>query len=207
MIFPPVLRAAVTLAAILFLSACSSFPGLVQEDSGLLEWTKREHYLAGIDHWETTGRIAIQTPEDALSASIDWDQLKDRYQIRLAGPVGSGTWFINGRPGHVVMESVDGSRYEESNAARLLEATTGWRLPVESLKYWARGLAVPGDVAQSSFDDYGRLSELRQYGWHIRYTHYRPAGRVEMPVKLQLQHGEVRVKWVIRHWKLGSGES
>jgi len=189
------------------LSACATVDEPRGAPTAVLDWPARQQVLASLSDWRAVGRVAMQTTDDAWSASIDWDQIAERYEIRLSGPLGGNAMTIIGGPGYVVLETAEGDRYIETNAGRLIESKTGWHIPVEGLKYWALGLTEPGQPADQVFDDKGRLTELRQSGWVIRYQAYRLMENIEMPRKIQLANNHFKVKLVIKDWHFGLHES
>lgn len=188
----------------LVLSGCAAF---TQVATPTLDWEARRSVLSALSGWHASGRVAMQTADDAWSASIDWNQAEGSYVIRLSGPLGGNMMTINGGPGYVVMETAEGEKFIETNVDRLIEAQTGWQIPVEGLKYWALALVDPGIPADRIFDDQGRLSQIRQSGWVIHYQAYQIKGNIEMPRKIQLDNDHFKVKLVIKDWQLGLKKS
>ena len=201
-------RHAPLLAVTLFgLSACATLdqPDTVSQPP--LAWAERQQYLAGLESWKMSGRVAVQTKEDSWSATIRWNQMPARYAINLSGPLGGNAMTIQGGPGYVVMQTSDGEKYSETNPDRLIEAQTGWQIPVAGLRYWAMGLVAPQSPAAQAFDAQGRVSELRQSGWTIQYQRYQRKNQTEMPDKIQLENERFKVKLVVKDWQLGPPRS
>lgn len=191
------------------LNACSLSPA-IQADRTMspADWQQRQQLIQTMQAWFVIGRIAMQSPDDAWSASMDWKQAGNNYDINLYGPLGGRVISIEGRPDQVILTNDDGETYTELNASQLIYRHTGWQIPVEGLRHWARAIAAPGDVAEHYFDESGRLSELRQSDWVIRYQDYQQVNGLMMPRKLRLTNKYLTVKMIIRDWRFqlpGSG--
>ncbi|WP_419419528.1 lipoprotein insertase outer membrane protein LolB [Legionella sp. D16C41] len=152
--------------------------------------------------WNLSGALAVRSQNKASTASINWYQRgAGSYQIRLFGPLGSGTIMIAKRGGVITLQ--DGAKVaRSSNAEQLLLQQTGIRLPVSSLYYWVRGLPAPGGVQSAQRDSGNRLLLLRQGGYTIQYLGYRSVGKTVLPTHIRLQGNGVFIKLVINHWSV-----
>lgn len=162
----------------------------------------RQASLNRIQSWNVSGKIAVKTPKDSGSASVDWAQHQSRFAISLMGPLGSGGLKLSGQPGKVIMKTADGKNYTAASAEQLLAERWGFHLPVSNLKYWIRGLPAPGSVASTQFDSYGRLSELLQQGWHVRYLGYTRVSGIDLPTKIFADSSALNVKMMIYNWRV-----
>lgn len=151
------------------------------------------------DAWALEGRIALRLEDEGWHASVLWEQRAERYHIRLQGPLGQGALELTGGPAGVVLERADGRISQARDPDILLYQETGWQLPVSGLRYWVRGRPLPELEARSRRDDQGRLVELHQAGWDIRYTDFFDTGA--LPRRIELVNGEVRVRLVIDAWQ------
>ena len=78
----------------------------------------------------------------------------------------------------------------------------GWSLPVEGLRSWVLGLPAERSVAVPAFDTEGRLARLSEAGWRLEYLRFEPqVGGVELPTRLNLERGDLRVKLVVDRWQ------
>ena len=195
---------ALVLVLMLIPVACSV--PLTQPDSelrsGLLSWDKRQSLLGEIHTWAVDGRIAMRTADDAWSASMKWQQNNAEYDLKLYGPLGRNLMSIIGGNDYVILTTNEGETFSESSASSLIYRQTGWQVPVEHLRYWARAMAVPDMPASSRHDNLGRLSQLSQSGWEITYQGYEAFGQLEMPRKIRLTHSQFSVKLIMRNWQL-----
>lgn len=183
------------------LSSCSTFkpPSVLPQQ---ISWQTREAVLAKINQWHLNGKLAVHTPRDSGSATIDWTQHQDHYQISLYGPLGSGGMTLSGHEGHIVLKTNDGKRYTANSPENLLAEHWGFKLPVSNLRYWVRGMPVPGLMAQSHQDRFGRLNAFYQAGWDIRYDDYQTVQGVDLPRKITITDGHLTMKLVIYTWDL-----
>ena len=173
---------------------------LLIEQNGLKQSTKSQGNLNDIKSFDISGALAAKNKNKAWTASLNWLQRgPNAYQIRLFGPLGSGTIIIE-KKGDVI-SYVDGAKKLSShNADELFEHQTGIRLPVNNLYYWVRGLPAPGAVDHVQRDPAGHLISLDQTGYHISYSDYSAAHQYQLPGKIQLLgHGEM-IKLVIKRW-------
>ncbi|MBA3535718.1 MAG: outer membrane lipoprotein LolB [Tatlockia sp.] len=155
-----------------------------------------------ITSWEISGALAARSKGKGWSASLNWVQRgAGNYQMRLSGPLGSGTILINKSGGTVTLQ--DGpKKSSSSNAESLLKQQTGVSLPVPNLYYWVRGIAAPGSVQGKKYDEAGRLQALRQSGYTIDYQQYTSVGKAVLPTSIRLQGNGIFMKLIIKHWRV-----
>ncbi len=166
-------------------------------------WDSRATSLAKIQSWNLRGMIAIRTPKDSGSATLQWQQQQQNYyHISLFGPLGSHSVEITGRPGNVTLASADGKTFHANSPEELLAQQLGWRLPISNLYYWVRGIPVPGAASQKSFDSYHHLTQLTQNGWSIRYLSYTAVNGVDLPSKIFMDNPQLNVKIIINQWQI-----
>ncbi|CDZ75868.1 Outer-membrane lipoprotein LolB precursor [Legionella massiliensis] len=182
------------------LSEEKQVPGV--KTSTAVENSKKNLAAAKISSWEISGAMAARSKGKGWSASVNWlQQGLSSYQIRLSGPLGSGTVLISRSGGTVTLR--DGPKTAtSSNAESLLMQQTGVRLPVNNLYYWARGVPAPGAVQGSKYDQGGRLLILRQAGYTIEYQQYTSVGNVILPSNIRLQGNGIFIKLVIKNWRI-----
>lgn len=163
---------------------------------------EQERETAKVSSWEISGAMAAKSKNKAWSASLNWLQRGiNNYQMRLFGPLGSGTVIIEKKGGTVTYR--DGPKTASSrNASELLLKQTGIRLPVNNLYYWVRGLPAPGSVQGEKRDQYNHLSQLKQGGYVINYARYTSVKGKDLPSKIYLQGHGLSIKLVIRSWKI-----
>lgn len=165
-------------------------------------WDARKTELSSLQSWRIDGKIAVTTAQDSGSASVDWAQRADSYTISLAGPLGTNRITLNGAPGHVTMLTSDGKKASAPSAEELLAKQWGWHLPVSYLKYWVRGLPVPGLAQTSRYDAYNRLASLSQQGFSIQYLNYTQKRNMDLPQLVAISSPSIKSKIVIHSWQI-----
>lgn len=153
--------------------------------------------------WQLDGRIGLTHGNQGWHASLLWQESADGFQLKVAGPLGQGGFQVAGDGRAVTLIDADGQTSYAHNADALLLQATGWQLPATGLRYWVRGLPVPGVEAIEVYDDAGRLSRLTQTGWVINYDKYQSVEGVYLPTKLRLERADLAVRLVIGQWHLG----
>ena len=180
--------------AVLLLAGCASTPAPQSGQSA-----------AALSAWQLNGRVSLTRGEEGWHASLHWQEQADSYFLKIAGPLGQGGFQLNGDSLGVVLVDADGNTFAARDADTLLQQVTGWQLPVTGLRYWIRGLPAPAaGAAQAHRDESGRLSQLTQSGWIIKYNRYQLVNGLSMPDKLQLLHDDVSVRIVVDKWELGA---
>jgi outer membrane lipoprotein LolB len=155
-----------------------------------------------ISSWDISGAMAARSKNKGWSASVNWVQRgASQYQIRLSGPLGSGTVLIS-RSGGVVTLRDGPKTASSSNAESLLKQQTGVSLPVANLYYWVRGIPAPGSVQGEKRDASGHLVQLRQGGYTIQYLQYTSAGGASLPTSVRLQGNGIFIKLIIKSWRV-----
>jgi len=187
---------------LLWLAGCATLPSAIKPVNQEMTWAQRQAELAAFTHFRLEGAIAITRRNKAFQANVIWQaQGQKHFSLSLFGPMGAGRTTIVGKPEQVTMTNADGKFLMAATAEDLLQSQLGWYLPVSNVFYWVRGIPVPGMTADKTFDTFHHLTELKQDGWTIQYERYTSTAGKDLPSKLKLSHGDIRVKWVIGEWK------
>ena len=187
---------------IAILSACAVTPVSKPPVSDVEQaWVERQAALTGLAGWKVNGRIAGRTEDSGWSANFQWTQRGYDYHLSLNGPLGQGRVELDGNTLGVSMQLPDQQLVTATDPADLLYQRTGWRLPVEALRFWLRGLPVSAPIAKR-LDDQGRLATLDQLDWQLNYQQYMPIGNLELPAKLTLSKADMRIRFVIDEWQV-----
>lgn len=194
---------------LLLLTSLSGCSGVTAPDSipTATAWQDRSAALSRLQYWHINGKIAVRTPNDSGSATVDWLQNSSRFNIALTAPLGAGGLQLTGQPGAVSLTMANGQRYTAASPEQLLAERWGWKLPVSNLNYWVRGLPAPQSPYQSNFDSYHRLSSLQQAGWTVQYLGYTRVGSLELPNRLTITSSALKTKLLIYHWDLDPGST
>ncbi len=166
-------------------------------------WSQRKIALTRLQQWQLNGKIAVQTAQDAGSASVDWLQAGKQYTISLFGPLGTHGMKLQGHPQQVTLTFADGKQYNANNPEELLAQQWGFRVPVSYLHYWIRGLPVPMVATNTmQFDDQHRLSSLSQQEWQVQFLGYTRVGTMDLPEKITITSAALKTKIVIYQWRV-----
>ena len=169
-------------------------------------WPQRLQALTTLNHWSFNGRLGIRAGEEGWSATLRWQQHDDRYDIHISAPLGQGTARLHGDTDHVIMELPDEPPLQAANAQTLLHDQLGWSVPVVGMRHWLAGHPDPQLRTDSmELDDLGRLSQFSQAGWNIQYRRYATVDRFDLPRKIELVNGDLRIRLVVDQWQLPEG--
>jgi len=201
-------RLAGALALATLLQACSTIQ-LEPLPEGMTDqppagWADRSRQLGHFDQWELSGKLAVRQPSDSGTALINhWIQDGEAYDLALSSSfLGMGSTSLKGFPGFIELTLPNGDSYRSNNPEELVEAATGWQLPLENLVWWIRGLPAPEGDFRLLFDEQNQLAIIRQSGWEIRYDRWQDFlnGYPELPARITALKGEKRVRVVIGQW-------
>ncbi|SFM10623.1 lipoprotein insertase outer membrane protein LolB [Marinobacter zhejiangensis] len=201
-----------TLAALalsLWLSACATISieplpeGLTNQPPS--DWSQRQLQLQALQHWQLQGKLAVRQPSDSGSAVINyWTQHQEAFELSLSSSfLGLGTTELKGVPGFISLTLPDGETYQSGDPEGLVQAATGWQLPITSLPWWIRGLPSPASDYNLFFDADQKVAMIRQDGWEIRYDRWNQfmADKPELPARITAVKGEKRVRLAVTHWQ------
>jgi outer membrane lipoprotein LolB len=168
-------------------------------------WTTRAASLGELDHWKLTGKLAVRQPSDSGTAIINhWIQDGEAYDLDLSSSfLGMGSTTLKGVPGFIELTLPNGETYRSGEPEALVEAATGWQLPLENLTWWIRGLPSPASDYRLLFDDQGTLAIIRQNGWEIRYDRWQSflSSYPALPARITALKEEKRVRLVVSDWQ------
>jgi outer membrane lipoprotein LolB len=190
------------LAVAALLSACASMP--VGTDG--LSFEQRRVRLEGVPAWEMRGRLAVATADRGFQGSFRWEQSGDALDLAVRGPIGAGAMQVTGTPDALTVTSRGDTRVLEDAETQLSELM-GWWLPVGSLHAWLLGLPDPAFDSRTEPGADGTLAALEQRLWRVAYESYQlagasgtDAGAVLVPRRIDLEHGDLRLRLTIDDW-------
>jgi outer membrane lipoprotein LolB len=188
-------RALCIISIATLLGACSSTP------SGPI--TPPPTSVDAISKWETSGRVGIRTPKDAVSGNFNWQKNPASFSLNIVGPFGQGATKLNQEKDGLVTLAYEDTLVSGNNPAKLLQQELGWEFPVDQVNYWIRGLADPSTSAQITNDVKTDLpSTIEQDGWLITYTNYTDVEGLSLPQKMQVSNPPFRVNLIINQWTI-----
>jgi len=196
------------MGAVFLFSGCASLspfaPEAPSERVSQL-WQQHAQTVRAQTDWTLSARIAAHSEDDGWNGKLYWQQERGTYQVSFNAPFGQGGLQLDGGPQQVEMRTSDGQTTVAADVESLLFQQLGWRLPLNSLRYWVRGVPVPTSKKAPllAFDEEGRLAHLQQSHWKIEYPAYRQVDGLMLPRKVYLENGELSVRLVIDRWESG----
>ena len=191
------------LIAALLLNACT---GVTIKEPGLpggQVYQQRADRIAAIDQWGLVGRLSLDDGEDGGSGRLSWEARPVGSDLDFHGAMGRGAWQLQVREDSAILKEADGGMQEAPDVNELMRNRIGWSVPVEALAWWVRGLKAPGETGSQQLDADGRLLSLQQNGWTVEFNRYRLIDDIELPVRLEAQKDNYRVKLAVGRWRLG----
>jgi outer membrane lipoprotein LolB len=158
--------------------------------------------LSTLDEWALKGRAAITTASDSGTVALDWRQSGERYALELRAPWGAGTVQLNGGRLGVLLRSSKGQEEFAGDPGELLYRYTGYRLPLQALRYWLLGMPAPDTPADHQVDERGLVTQLLQHGWRVRYLAYGDYQGVALPTKMFLEGDDIEVRVAVQEWDI-----
>lgn len=187
---------------LLLLTACTTVEE-VPDSLNTGSWQAHKASLDNVRYWFASGRAAINNGVESWHVNLLWLQQGDEYQIRLFGPFGAGQVQLTGNPQQVELLTSDNEHFYSDNIDSLLYERTGVKMPVSELRYWLIGLPSPRAKNAARIDQHGRLAQLQQGHWRVRYKRYMPVNGLVLPRKIFADKQDLDVRVVIDEWKLG----
>ncbi len=186
---------------VLLLAACAGQPPRAPVGGS---WDEHSERLWQLVSWEARGKIALRTPTQSESASIQWKQQGGISQLQLNGPLGVAATSLYSDGNTLVIHQGDESSTWDLADTTALERHTGWNLPLLALPHWIKGVPAP-ELAVQAMEmgpDPALLLVLKQDDWEIRYEDYTLFGDLALPTRLHIQHQDTVVRLIIRDWQV-----
>jgi len=168
-------------------------------------WTEQQRRLDQLSRWQLSGKLAVRQPTDSGTAIVNhWTQNGNNYDIGLSSSfLGMGSTRLQGTADFIELTMPGGNRYQSDDPQALVEAATGWQLPIGNLSRWIKGQPGTEGSYKLLFDEQGQLALILQQGWEIRYDRWRRF--VEnyplLPARLTAVKNKKRVRLVVSGWK------
>lgn len=162
----------------------------------------KEHFhqqLSQLNHWSLEGKVAIRHGQTSDSASLQWQQQGDRFDIYLSGPLGAGATRLMGDSQTLILANNKSQHTHRSNPQHFMEQYLGWSLPLEKLPQWIVGYS---DSPNRRLHPDHTLAGFTEMDWQVEYLQYQSVGEWLLPKKVVLKHEDLQVTIVIKSWDL-----
>lgn len=192
-----------TLSLILsVLAGCSLQPEMLTPVS----WSQHKAQISKFNSWDLSGKLGFKSPDNGGSASLNWRQQNDAYQIDLSGPLGAGAARITGDNHHARLDW-DNQVYID-NPAELAQRVTGAPLPVSALTWWARGIPAPEVATEKNLQlsAAGVAESFSQAGWQLNFDRYQETAGVYLPHRITGVKEDYSFKLIVSRWQFQNDE-
>lgn len=177
-----------SLAVLVFLSACSVTPTVDKEQ--LTEETRVGRFaVLAFDKREGVNK-------DAVQGGFVWRDFGTNLELDLTNPLGNTLARVEVSDFQSVLINSAGQRLVAPSPDDLVaRALDGRPLPVSGIRYWVRGELMPTATATAvERDNQGRLLSAEQNGWQITLSEYDVKG----PTRLHLLRNETAERITVR---------
>ncbi len=144
--------------------------------------------------------------DKGFSGRLEWQHFKGNDYLEIYSPLGGKVASIKKTQQKVTLTEKNGKVTEAQNVETLTETTLGWHLPLEGLSYWVLGKPSNSKIDYAIWDQFGRLIELKQNGWDIKYSKYTDNKGYSLPNRIALRNEKIRLKLLIEQWADVSGK-
>ncbi len=178
------------------LASCASVPPAAPDvDPATLNaaWALRQQQLGSVQGFQLNGRVAVKG--GGLSGALRWQQEGAHFSLRIAGPFGAGALSMQGTAEQVAIKGKD-IDIVTTEPQLVLAQRTGWRLPLDSLRWWVLGLPDPQSEADVVLDADGRALQMQQAGWTLRYSDYRSDSTPALPGRIEAVQPTATGEWM-----------
>jgi len=170
---------------------------------------ERQRALVQLQDWRAKGRIALATPRDSFTASLNWEQLGQNYNVRLSVLFGQRTLQVTQQDGTATLRAPGRAAVTGVDAEQLLLRELGVRVPLTQFVFWMRGL--PGNIGTPSYDNNGRIQKLAYRDadgvtWNASFGRFKVVDSLELPELIDIIGGDIRIRLLINSWAFQRGE-
>ncbi len=191
------------LLAVSLLGACTTAPKIIDADLKPQLWLEHQIAIHAINSWDINGRLAVKNEQDSGTATLLWNQSPTNYELRVIAPLGQGTYILKSTRDGVIMQGPDNTFRMAQTAEQLLYEALGWKLHLNGLKYWVRGVPEPYMIFSGlKLDEKGRLMNMQQSGFDISVLRYVDHNGISLPEKLVIKSDDIQLKLIIQNWKI-----
>jgi outer membrane lipoprotein LolB len=182
---------------IAFLVGCAHFQP--QPTFKYIPWQERKTKLQQNKNWIIDGSLSITHNKKRDIANFAWQQNQNNYAINISGPMNLRRVNIVGTANQVELCQSNNKCIKAKTGEQLFFNQFGWQLPISNMRYWVLALAAPTKIEATRFDQYEHLVALKQQGWKIYYSEFRPVKDVDLPNIIELQNKRFFIKIKIKN--------
>lgn len=156
--------------------------------------------LAQLEHWELDARVAITTPDDNITASLEWQKNRSLFDFLISGAFGITYAHLVQEKTQATLDIPDHDTMIHQDAEALLQQALGWEFPIEALSFWIKGIpsGSPGEIIIRN--QAGQIEQIQLGFWQIDFSKYKYYQGYQLPKMIKAQHPNIRIKVVARNW-------
>jgi len=184
-------RIIASLLASFLLSACVSVP--LQTDPSTIQLSEKQN-------WFLKARVAIKTPEENVSANLEWRNDSDDFDFHIYGLFGATYTHLIQQDDKATLKLPEDKIYYSDNAQRLMRQNLGWDFPIDALSFWIKGL--PSGKAEESLtrDPQGQLQNIKFRDWKVEFSRYQSYSGYLMPRMIKATHPQMSLRIAVKKW-------
>lgn len=170
--------------ASLLLASCSTAP---TREAASIDWQTRQATYSTLDNWQLRARLGLRSDRRSGSVTLLWEERPQQRDIRLLNPMGGGLVSLQQDANGARLEDNKRSSWQAATASAAIYQATGWRIPIEQLRWWLLGVVAPGSDDDYTLDGQQRLASVRSENWRLTIDEYRLFGSLELPSRITVQ--------------------
>jgi len=156
--------------------------------------------ITQLQHWQLKARMAIRTPEDSVTASLNWQKDDNLFDFHISGAFGATYAHLVQEKNKASLKIPDRELLTHLNAETLLQNTLGWDFPIDALSYWVKGLPSNKPNEEVHRNSLGQIEQIQLGQWHIGFSSYQNFQGYQLPKKIRAVHPQMTIKLVAKNW-------
>jgi outer membrane lipoprotein LolB len=196
---------------LILLSGCRSLTNNHQQITEHQNITERTKKLKTLSTWKIQGKIAIISPKERHSLTLNWhyQENNNRQTLNLSTVLGIQVFKLESLDGvHVI--NVDGERYQSSDLNALLSSLTSFPLPTQAMTFWLKGLPYLSRDKILYSDKTQLPITLTSYHdkkrWQLRYGGYQQVDQYQLATKFTIKQEKITIKINVHQWDVTSND-
>lgn len=182
------------------LGGCRTLPPSPVGPGADAPWSAQLAGLEKLDRYGLTGRVAMAANGQGFSANLRYQQLPERSDLALDGPMGLGGVRVAIEGEELRIETSGGKQLDGAAAREELERRLGFSLPLTALRWWLLGVPAPGDVALDQDAGSGEIRGFTQDGWRVSIDSRAPGLGFALPQRMTAEREGARMKLLVERW-------
>jgi len=189
-----------------FLSGCSSLEHNQQAEIVTHEaQIERNKKLIALKNWKIKGKMAIITPDERQSATLNWHYQGDKNNqvLNLTTILGIQVFNLESVNGMHIVE-VSGERYQSPDLNKILTSLTGFTLPTQAMTFWLKGLPY----LNTDVISYNKITDLPETltsyydekKWQVKYSRYRQILEYQLATIFTIKQDDLVIKINVHQW-------